>query len=245
MNEKKNLPVESDVSFDLIFNQKVTISETQNRQEKLAIIGEFSARIAHDIRNPLCILMVSLENLKILYGADEAKQKQLDRAERSITRITHQLDDVLDFVREKPINLEEIMFSKLLSESMDSISIPDEIKIIIPKNDVMLFCDKRQMLVVLNNLILNANQAIDGDTGTIEIIIKDINNTEIIIQIKDSGDGISDDVMKKIFEPLFTTKQQGTGLGLASVKSIISAHGGTIFVTNNPTIFTITLPKMQ
>jgi signal transduction histidine kinase len=70
-------------------------------------------------------------------------------------------------------------------------------------------------------------------------------NKEIIIQISDSGSGISNNNLEKIFDPLFTTKQQGTGLGLVSVKSIIESHGGIILVTINPTIFTITLPKIQ
>lgn len=218
----------------------ISVTE-QHRQEKLAIIGEFSARIAHDIRNPLAIAMISLENLKMLYGADGKKQKQLDRVERSIHRITHQIEDVLNFVREKPINLKEILFSQLISESIDSITILEGIKIITPKNDVKIICDKKQLLIVLNNLILNAIQAIN-DVGIIEITIDEIDN-KLIIQIKDSGEGISNENMKKIFQPLFTTKQHGTGLGLVSVKSIIESHGGTISVTSPPTIFTITLPK--
>ncbi len=82
------------------------------------------------------------------------------------------------------------------------------------------------------------------NVGTIEIILIEKNN-EIIIQISDSGNGISDDNLDKIFDPLFTTKQHGTGLGLVSVKSIIESHGGIILVTMNPTIFTITFPKIQ
>jgi PAS domain S-box-containing protein len=232
-----------DISNIPDLNQKLILTEKRNRQEKLALLGEFSARIAHDIRNPLSILMVSLENLKILYGADELKQKQLERAERSIDRITHQIEDVLNFVREKPLNLEEVPFSKLLSESMDSIRIPHGVKIKIPKNDVLLFCDKKQFLIVLTNLILNGIQAMEN-VGTLEIILVE-KNKEIIIQINDSGSGISENNLEKIFDPLFTTKQQGTGLGLVSVKSIIESHGGTILVTINPTIFTITLPKIQ
>ncbi len=232
-----------DISNISDLNQKLILTKNRNRQEKLALLGEFSARIAHDIRNPLSILMVSLENLKILYGADEMKQKQLDRAERSIDRITHQIEDVLNFVREQPLNLEEVLFSKLLSESMDSIRIPDKVKIKIPKNDVLFFCDKKQFLIILNNLILNGIQAMDN-VGTIEIILIEKNN-EIIIQISDSGNGISDGNLDKIFDPLFTTKQHGTGLGLVSVKSIIESHGGIILVTMNPTIFTITFPKIQ
>ena len=232
-----------DISHIPDLNQKLILTKKRNRQEKLAMVGEFSARIAHDIRNPLSILMVSLQNLKILYGADEMKQKQLDRAERSIARITHQIDDVLNFVKEKPLSLDDVLLSDLLSESLDSIHIPDGVKIKIPENDAMLFCDKKQMLIVLNNLILNGIQAIENN-GTIEIFLKD-NDDEILIQIKDSGNGISDDDLEKIFDPLFTTKQHGTGLGLVSVRSIISSHGGMISVTTNPTVFTITFPKIQ
>ena len=78
--------------------------------------------------------------------------------------------------------------------------------------------------------------------GTIEIKMSEKNNLAILKFI-DSGDGISDENMSKIFEPLFTTKQKGTGLGLASCKNIIEQHHGEITVENNPTTFTITLPK--
>jgi len=232
-----------DISNISNFDQKLILTKKRNHQEKLALLGEFSARIAHDIRNPLSIVLVSLENLKILYGADETKQKQLDRAERSIERITHQIEDVLNFVREKPLNLENILFSELLSESMDSIRIPDKVKIKIPKNDLLLFCDKKQFLIVLNNLILNGIQSM-SNVGTIEIILVE-NNGEITLQIIDSGPGIPDNALSEIFEPLFTTKQSGTGLGLVSVKSIVEAHGGIISVTTNPTTFTIKFLKIK
>ena len=232
-----------DISNISNLNQKLILTKKRNRQEKLALLGEFSARIAHDIRNPLSIVLISLENLKTLYGADETKQKQLDRAERSIDRITHQIEDVLNFVKEKPLNLENVLLSELLSESLDSIKIPDKVKIKIPKNDILLFCDKKQFLIVINNLILNGIQAM-GNVGTIEIFLVE-NDDKIILQIIDSGPGIPNNVVNEIFEPLFTTKQSGTGLGLVSVKSIVEAHGGTISVTTNPTTFTIKFLKIK
>ena len=81
------------------------------------------------------------------------------------------------------------------------------------------------------------------DGGKIEIKIFDKENMAIL-EFIDSGDGISDENLSKIFEPLFTTKQKGTGLGLASCKNIVEQHQGEISVTNNPTIFTIILPKL-
>ena len=221
--------------------RRLAVLEKQLDEEKFTTVGRFASKMAHDLRNPLSIIQLSLENLKLLYGVDATKQKQFDKVERSIDRIVHQVDGVLDFVREIPIKLEKITLSEIICESLDSIAIPDNIKLIIPKNDFELICDKRQLAVGLNNLILNSIQAIkDKGTVTISGIEKD---DSVIITIEDSGSGISKDRIDDIFEPLFTTKQHGTGLGLASVKSIVKAHAGTISVTSPPTVFTITLPK--
>jgi signal transduction histidine kinase len=172
---------------------------------------------------------------------NDVQQKQMERINRSIDRIAHQIDDVLNFVKRQPIVPSKTKLSDIAAESMDSLKIPDGIKLIFPKNDVELLCDVKQCSIALNNLILNAIQAIDG-VGTIEITVKE-NNDEIVIQIKDSGKGIPEEDLDKIFEPLFTTKQTGTGLGLSSVKSIVESHGGIISVTSAPTIFTIRFPK--
>jgi len=218
-------------------------SHEQNlKNEKMVTLGRFSARLAHDLRNPLSIILVSLENLKLLYGADMKQKTIMEKMERSIDRISHQVADVLDFVKERPIILNNHLLSEIISESLDTITIPKNIKLILPKNNVKVYCDDKQFSIIFNNLILNGIQAIINE-GTIEIIVEE-NNGGIIIQIKDSGEGIPKQNINSIFEPLFTTKQQGTGLGLASVKSIVESHGGIISVTSPPTIFTITLPKI-
>ena len=109
------------------------------------------------------------------------------------------------------------------------------------ESDVKISVDKIQMETVFSNMINNSIQAI-SESGEIEIKISE-NFDNVEIQIIDSGIGIPDDKLSKIFEPLFTTKQSGTGLGLSSCMSIIKNHGGTINVKNNPTTFTITLLK--
>ena len=210
-------------------------------KEKMSILGNFSSRLAHDLRNPLSIIRTSSENLKSLYGTDDTKQSHFDKVERSIDRMTHQIDDVLDFVRERPLKLNKTKMSNVISESLDSLVIPSRIKLIFPENDVDIICDKEQLAIVLNNLILNGIQAIVS-SGTIEISVEE-NNDEIVIQVKDSGKGIPKEELDNIFDPLFTTKQHGTGLGLSSVKSIINAHDGTVSATSPPVIFTIRLPK--
>jgi len=176
--------------------RRLAVLEKQLDEEKFTTVGRFASKMAHDLRNPLSIIQLSLENLKLLYGVDATKQKQFDKVERSIDRIVHQVEGVLDFVREIPITLEKTTLSKVIRESLDSITIPDNIKLILPKNDIELICDKRQLAVGLNNLILNSVQAIkDKGTVTLSGIEK---NDSVIITIEDSGSGISKDRINDI-----------------------------------------------
>ena len=125
-------------------------------------------------------------------------------------------------------------------DSGDSQSFPEN-ELNGDENDVELIADKRMFAIAINNLVLNGIQAVE-ENGSVEVTLKE-NTDEITIKIKDSGDRIPKMHLKKIFQPLFTTKQHGTGLGLASVKSIIESHEGTITASSPPTIFTIKLPK--
>jgi len=197
------------------------------------------------MRNPLSIIQITLDNLRLLYGQNKEHQNYFKKIERSIARMTHQIDDVLDFVKERPMELTTTKTSKIISESLDSVITSTSINIITPQNDVEITCDEKQLVIMFNNLILNSIQAIgDDDDGSIKIRIED-GIDEITIEVEDSGIGITDELLYKILDPLFTTKQQGTGLGLASVKSIVDSHGGIISATSPPTIFTIILPKIK
>ncbi len=235
-------------SHKVFLENKLLLSEEQSKNvaqkmkdEKLIVLGNFTSRLAHDMRNPLSIIRISLENIRSLYEHDSTQIAQFEKIDRSIDRMAHQIDDVLGFVKGTPSQLIRINFSNILTTSFDSINVPDSIEIIYPKNDVELICDVEQFSMAVNNLILNGIQAIDGE-GTMEISLDD-GKDEIVIEIKDSGKGIPADELGKVFEPMFTTKQQGTGLGLVSVKSIIELHGGIITVTSPPTVFRIILPK--
>ncbi len=119
--------------------------------------------------------------------------------------------------------------------------IPSNVTINFPKDDIVFLCDPQKIEIMLTNIILNAIQAIGDNKGTINIRTKK-HQDSIQIKIEDSGPGIPSDIVNKIFDPLFTTKQEGTGLGLASCKNIVEQHKGDITVTNNPTTFTVTLP---
>ena len=126
---------------------------------------------------------------------------------------------------------------------MEKAKMNESIKIELPQNDVELEYDDKKLDVVFDNLLTNSKQAINAE-GKIVIIFEELENS-VIVKIQDSGEGIPEDIIDTIFDPLVTTKQTGTGLGLASCQRIIQEHGGSISVKNNPTQFTITLPKSQ
>ncbi len=215
---------------------------TNLKLEKLAAIGELSSRLAHDMRNPLNNINMSIQLLKSKYK-DIADEEKFDTIENSLERITHQIKDVMDFVRTREPSLSLWKLNMLLKESLDKVKIPEEIKISLPKEDVLILCDKEQIEIVFINMILNSIESIK-EKGWIKIEADESPKlTEI--QISDSGSGIPEEYLDKIFDPLITLKERGTGLGLASCKNIINSHGGKISVQNNPTTFTITIPKSR
>jgi len=203
------------------------------KTEKLTAIGELSARIAHDMRNPLSIIKNTAEIIKKNHKNIDSKTIELwNRQDRAIYRISHQVDDVLDYVRDNPIKKKPAKISVILLDSLGRIEIPEKIKINLPKTDATIPCDSERLGVVFVNLIMNAIQAIENKKGEVYINIADEPDDIILISIKDSGPGIPKKLISKIFDPLFTTRQIGTGLGLPSCKNIIEKHGGTIDVVS-------------
>jgi len=216
------------------------------KSERLSAIGELSGRLAHDLRNPLSVMKMSLELIKQSPSdskiSDSTITKRIDLIEKSIDRISHQVDDVLGYVRISPLNLTNVSLVEVIESSLSKINVPSDIEVSIDKNDIKINCDIVKLDAVFINLIVNSIQEMHQG-GKIEIKISEKDNF-VEMQFIDSGNGIPDVDIKKIFEPLFTTKQKGTGLGLASCKNIIEQHHGEISVKNNPTTFTIHLPKM-
>lgn len=219
-------------------------SEQLVKMERLYTIGQLAARMSHDLKNPLSILQMTLQTIKIQKEYyDEKMLKHFDIMERGINRMLHQINDVMDFVRIRETKKQEISIQKLLDESLITHQISDNISLELPKSNLNIVCDPQQIQVVLNNLVHNSIQSIGpDDKGYIKFRVKE-EESFIVIEVEDSGPGIPDDVLPQIFEPLFTTKMTGTGLGLVSCLNIIKAHGGTIDVKNNPTTFTIKIPK--
>jgi PAS domain S-box-containing protein len=228
------------VSIRKDITEFINLQDKSLKSEKLSAIGALAASLAHDLRNPLNIIgnsvEIIMETTKEAFTIENCKRMQ-----NSIERMTHQIEDIMDFVRTRPLKLSRIPIDEIIKNAISSINIPKEITLKMPQNNIEIFCDISQMVIVFNNIIYNAVQKLDKG-GIIQIIAKQSSH-ELIIQIQDSGDPISEEDLTKIFEPLYTTKQRGTGLGLASCKKIIESHHGVLYASNNPTTFTIKIPR--
>jgi signal transduction histidine kinase len=213
------------------------------KAERLSAIGEMSARLAHDMRNPLAIIKNIIEIIKLKHSKSipDDLLRLFSSIDSASSRLVFQLDDVLNFVRCSPLNCNEFSASVILESAIEEIIIPDQITIQRPINDVSLSCDGEKIQAVFTNLIMNSIQAMDN-CGNVVIRFEE-SQDDVTILVQDSGPGIKNEVIDKIFEPLFTTKSRGTGLGLPAVKMIIQQHQGAITVSNNPTTFTVVLPK--
>lgn len=212
----------------------------KEKDEKFAIVGLLSSRLAHDIRNPLAVIKNGIALLEHEVK-DQKSAERFSMIDKAISSITHQIDDVMSFVRNRPLDLSENNIISIVNRSVKSLIVPEGVTITIEPSDIKVKCDSKQLETVFNNLITNAIESV-GEHGAITVRVKQVQNS-IHIEIQDSGPGVPIDIMDKIFEPLFTTKQIGTGLGLVSCKNIVEQHGGKITVRNNPTIFTVIMPK--
>jgi signal transduction histidine kinase len=215
------------------------------KKDKLHTIGEMSSRLAHDLQNPLSIIKNTLEVLKLRQPRlDEKTKENYERIERATERMSQQIRDVLNYVRTSNLILENTSLISILKTAIADIQVPENVRIILPTDDVSVFGDVKQLEIVFSNLIVNSIQSIDKK-GKIMIQGSE-NNNMTIIDVIDNGRGIIKENLPHIFEPLFTTKQNGTGLGLASCKSIIENHGGIIecsSIAGKGTVFTIKMPR--
>ena len=233
-------------NLELQRNRLATEVETKTRDliksEKMASVGQLSSRLVHDLRNPLSVIKSTIEILRLGdKNMDQKTVQKFQRIETAMKKISYQIEDVLDFVRQSELHLKRQSISEILKSTIAGLDVPNEVKIKLNAQKVVVNCDSRKLEAVFSNIITNASQAMNGKG---EIKIKVVEDEEdALIKIEDAGSGMTKSIMEKIFDPLYTTKDTGTGLGLSICKNIIEQHGGSIEVSSPPTIFSIRLPK--
>lgn len=210
------------------------------RAERLAALGQLSAGLAHEIRNPLGVIKGSAEILnQKLKESDELAKELSNYIYTEVNRLSALVSRFLDFARPSQLELRATDLPELIERALKSVSEQQPMDKIVVKRDytpglppVMLdqqLCDQ-----VFTNLISNACEAMGEQGGQLSLRVHpDGSRREIVAEIEDTGPGIPSDLKEQIFNPFFTTKKTGVGLGLAIVTKIVDAHGGAVRVISD------------
>jgi signal transduction histidine kinase len=216
------------------------------KSERLAAIGELAGMVGHDLRNPLSSIKNAAYYLKKKGAAipESQSREMLEVIDKSIDHSNRIINDLLEYAGEIRLELHEASPKSLLTTSLKALQVPEKIQIIDHTNDEpQLSVDLEKIERVFINLIKNAIDAMPNG-GTLEVLSRQT-GSNVEMCFADTGTGITDEVLPKIFSPLFTTKAQGMGFGLAICKRAVIAHGGKISVETalgKGTTFTVVLP---
>jgi signal transduction histidine kinase len=225
------------------------VQEKLIRNERLAAVGELASGVGHELRNPLNVIRncayllkmpLSEENDAEVMNTLALLDKQIDIANKIVT-------DLLDFTRITPPSPARVELKNLISESLSWIAVPPQITIKTRLNGESrpVWTDPEQISRVFANIITNAVQAMNAGGGELDIETGEEGDF-IWVAFSDTGGGIPAENLEKIFEPLFTTKPKGIGLGLAISKRLVEENGGSIEVVSQPGLgatFTVKLPR--
>jgi len=235
-------------------NEKLsTMRQALKQSEKLAHMGQLSAGIAHELNNPLGVVIMYSNILLEECAPDDPLREDLKLIAEQAARCKKIVSGLLNFARKNQVNHQEVDVREIIDHSLGSLIIPGNIKVVIndKMNQPQAMLDSEQMTQVITNLVKNAVDAMPSG-GEIKISLEDTPE-EIMITVSDTGTGIKEEFRSKIFEPFFTTKGigQGTGLGLATAYGIVKMHKGQITLKSNDdpakgptgTSFKIVLPR--
>ncbi|MEJ2184587.1 MAG: HAMP domain-containing sensor histidine kinase [Gemmatimonadota bacterium] len=212
-------------------------------QRRLSILGEMSAVLAHEIRNPLASLKGHAQLLA--EGLDDASQgrRRADRVVREASRLEALTTDLLDFARRGPLDLEPVDPAALVRTSAEEIGAP---AFVLDSDDApdRWNLDARRFQQVLTNLLRNALQAAPADRPPVVRVAQE--GQRLVIEVRDFGPGIAEGDRDRVFDPFYTTHTTGTGLGLPVARRIVELHGGRLHADNAPdggAVFRIEIPN--
>ncbi len=253
ITEKKRLEsklLEYSQKLEKLVNERTEqLHQTQAKlvsSERLAAIGELAGMVGHDLRNPLAGIKNAayfMERKGMTISEVQSKE-MLGMITKGINHADKIISDLLEYSREMHFDLIKYSTRTLVNEALKTIQIPDRINIVNHiEEESWIWVDPGRMMRVFVNLAKNAIDAMP-EKGTLDISSCQTNDT-MKIDFTDTGKGIPEETLSKLFTPLVTTKAQGMGFGLAICKRIVEAHGGTIAVKtelNKGTTFTLKLP---
>lgn len=228
------------------------MEENVKRVEKMAAVGEMAAGLAHEIRNPLASLSGAIQLLREESSYHPDSDRLMKIALREANRLSSLLNDFLMFARPKTGNPMPLKVDKALSEILDLFDNDPEIKekvtlkrVLVP--GIWIAMDPGHLHQVIWNLLMNSVQAV-SQNGEISVKMVYGAANYVNIEISDSGCGMTPETIKSIFDPFYTTKKKGVGLGLSIVHRIIESYNGRIDVASTPgegTVFTLGFNRLR
>ena len=244
------------------FNEMTSELEKKNEleaklqeAERAAVVGRLGASIAHEIRNPLNYINLSLDHLAVTFKTDDQNAKEefrkiTDQVKAEIRRIEARVGELLDYSRTPKPDLKPMSIREVIDESLRLVEASAEehgVKIGVGESGEIpaVLGDREYLRSLFSNLFINALKAMEGGGGTLTVSIE-ADGDSVKTRVADTGEGIKEEDLPRIFEPYFSARKSGTGLGLAIVKRIVEVHDGTIDVESGVgkgTVFTVRLPK--
>ncbi|MDD5021081.1 MAG: ATP-binding protein [Endomicrobiaceae bacterium] len=223
-----------------------SIQQDLIRSEKFATVGRLASSVAHELRNPLAsIKNISYFLSKLGAFSDDKSKQMVEMLSSEVQRANKIITELLDYSKTRKLSKFDIDIDSFIEKSIQTVGLSENVKLVLNLESFKAMIDADRITQVLVNLISNAKDAMPQSGGIITVTSKKIDDDSFVITVEDNACGIDPESLKRIFEPLFTTKLKGIGLGLPIVKEIIDAHNGQITVEstmNVGTIFTIKLP---
>jgi len=222
-------------------------SESLRRAERLRTLGEMAAGMAHEVKNPLAAIRSSAQIPTGRLKGKEAELAQIVVSE--VDRLNRVVNEFLEYARPAPLKREPVVLSGLLDSCVELLEPVTRlagvtIKRAYPQGEHKVSADPNQLRQVFLNLILNAVQAMHAG-GEVRLEIRQEGGSTWV-SVRDSGPGIPPDKLRQVFEPFYSTKPGGTGLGLPIAQRIVAEHGGKLVVESKPgegTTVTVVLPR--
>jgi signal transduction histidine kinase len=218
------------------------------RREKLAVLGLLASGLSHELRNPLGVMTNAVYYLDgVLADAPPAVKRYLRILEEQIARSGKIVGDLIDFVGVEPPQRLAVTTKVLVEQQLERLVVPEHIEVErhLPPELPAAYVDPSQLGQVVLNLLTNALQAMGDTAGVLTVRAAVHDRNHVRLEVGDTGPGIPPDALDRIFEPLFTTKAQGIGLGLAVCRTLAAANDATISVASpegRGATFTVVLP---
>ncbi|MGR3302757.1 MAG: sensor histidine kinase, partial [Candidatus Scalindua sp.] len=212
-----------------------------------AVVGKLSGGIAHEIRNPLSAISASAYYLKEkLQDADEKTKSHIKRISNQVNISNDIIQNMQNLTQMRELDKTQIDIAVAIESGISISKMPQTVKVIskVPEGEFIVTVDVKQISIVFKNILINAIEAMDNG-GTIWITAHKSGDKWVEISFKNSGHGITQENLKKIFQPFFGTKKSGFGFGLALCKTIMEKHGGDITAQSEEgkdTTFVVRLP---